>query len=65
MAELICASILFSSSADSDRMSTSMTPVADMLLTDVPPETIPTLNVTFGLAGTCISEIFAIARPSA
>ena len=33
--------------------------------TDVPPLITPTLNVVFGEAGTWISEILAIARPSA
>ena len=33
--------------------------------TEVPPLMTPTLNVVFGVTGTCTSEILAIARPSA
>lgn len=36
-----------------------------MALTDVPPLTVPTVNVVLGSAGGCSSEIFAIARPIA
>ena len=46
-------------------MSTSIQPSNGIELTDVPPPTRPTLNVVFGERGTCISLIFAIARPMA
>ena len=46
-------------------MSTSIQPSNGMELTDVPPPTRPTLKVVFGVVGTWISSIFAIARPIA
>ena len=46
-------------------MSTSIEPSNGIEFTDVPPEITPTLNVVFGLVGTWMSEIAAIARPSA
>ena len=48
-----------------DRMSTSIQPSNGIEFTEVPPPTRPTLNVVFGCCGTCISSIFAIARPIA
>ena len=56
---------LASSSGDSERMSTSICPNGEMVLTDVPPEMMPTLNVVLGLLGTWKSDILAMARPSA
>ena len=43
----------------------SITPLAEMEFTDVPPDTRPTLKVTLGCVGACRSAIFAIARPMA
>jgi hypothetical protein len=34
-------------------------------MTEVPPLTVPTVNVVFGSPGVCSSEIFAIALPMA
>ena len=46
-------------------MSTSMLPSNGIEFTDVPPEITPTLNVVFGVDGTWMSAMPAIARPSA
>ena len=48
-----------------ERMSTSIVASAEMEFTDVPPLMTPTLNVVFGVVGTWMSEMPAIARPSA
>ena len=46
-------------------MSTFILASAAMALTEVPPVTVPTVNVVLGSDGVCKSEIFAIARPIA
>jgi hypothetical protein len=59
------ASTAASEAASSDRMSTSIVASPEIELTDVPPWMMPTLKVVFGVAGTWMSEMPAIARPSA
>ena len=59
------ASMAASDAADSLRRSISITPRSAIELTEVPPDTTPTLKVTFGDAVACRSAIFAIARPIA
>jgi len=54
-----------SACADSERKSTSIEPLGEIVFTDVPPSMIPTLNVAFGVVGTWMSAIAAIARPNA
>jgi hypothetical protein len=46
-------------------MSTAIRASPAMALTEVPPETVPTVKVVFGSDGVCRSEIFAMARPMA
>ena len=46
-----------------ERMSICIFASAAMVLTDVPPPTVPTVNVVFGSVGVRMSAIFAIARP--
>jgi hypothetical protein len=48
-----------------ERRSTVMCASLAMALTDVPPRTVPTVNVVFGSAGVSMSAIRAIARPMA
>src|SRR5512144_538359 len=50
---------------DSDRRSTSIVPVGEIVLTDVPPWMIPTLNVAFGVVGTLMSAMAEMALPNA
>ena len=59
------ASTAASSTGDSERRSTSMAPNGEMVFTDVPPDTIPTLKVVLGDIGTWKSPIRAMARPMA
>ncbi len=54
-----------SSSAVSERMSRPSSASAAMAFTDVPPVTVPTVNVVLGSVGVRTSPIFAIARPIA
>jgi hypothetical protein len=46
-------------------MSTVIRASAAIALTEVPPLTVPTVNVVFGSEGVCRSAILAIARPIA
>ena len=48
-----------------ERMSIAMRASPAIVLTEVPPLTVPTVNVVFGSDGVVISPIFAIARPIA
>ena len=61
----IALSSAFSDVTDSERMSTSIAPLAEIVLTEVPPLTMPTLKVVLGSVGTFSSEMLAIARPIA
>jgi len=59
------SSTFFSSSGDSERISTSMNMSVGIEFTDVPPPTTPTLNVVRGAAGTWSLPNFVIALPIA
>ena len=59
------ASSLSSSSVEFERMSTAIRASAAIALTEVPPVTVPTVNVVLGSDGGCNSPIFAIALPMA
>jgi len=59
------ASRRLSSSPSFERMSSSISALAAIELTVVPPLTVPTVKVVRGSSGTRTSLIAAIARPSA
>ena len=59
------SSTFFSSSGDSERISTSMYMSIGIEFTEVPPPTTPTLKVVRGVEGTCRRENLLIALPRA
>ena len=63
MAVRIFFSVSSSGAISSERMSTAMRASGAMVLTEVPPPTVPTVNVVFGKLGVRMSAILAMARP--
>ena len=59
------ASRRVSSSPSFERRSSSISALAAIELTEVPPLTVPTVKVVRGSSGTWTSLISAMARPSA
>ena len=58
-----CFSVASSGAISSERISTAIRASGAMVLTDVPPPTVPTVKVVLGLLGVRISAILAMARP--
>lgn len=65
IASWIAWSIFSRLSTDSERMSISIAASGEIVFTDVPPFTMPTLNVVLMPAGGCRSPMLAMARPMA